>query len=63
MGDPHDRTEQMLPPPCCGCGERLGVYEPIVIHETTEPTSWTRLRPEQRRTGLRAWHPGCLPDD
>ncbi len=61
IGELHPHPEPRLPPDCEGCGERLGVYEPIVIPDEHRPTSWLRLRPEQKHNGLRAWHPRCFP--
>ena len=48
---------------CSGCGDRIGVYEPILrVREdtTTERTSWLALRPEAAGEVAHAlWHEAC----
>jgi hypothetical protein len=49
-------------PVCVGCGEPIGVYEPLWRVDPrlgAEPTSWLRL-PESASTGIESlWHATC----
>jgi hypothetical protein len=53
-------TRQLL---CTGCGDRIGVYEPILrVCEgaTAERTSWLALRAEAAEEAVHAlWHEAC----
>ena len=48
---------------CPGCGDRIGVYEPILrVREGTTPerTSWLALQPETVGDAVHAlWHEAC----
>jgi hypothetical protein len=48
---------------CTGCGDRIGVYEPILrVREgaTAERTSWLALRAESAGDAVHAlWHEAC----
>jgi hypothetical protein len=60
----HGRTR----PYCAGCGERIGVYEPIWLHHddgTLQRTSWLALNGHlhPRDSEVRLFHIGCLATD
>jgi hypothetical protein len=48
---------------CTGCGDRIGVYEPILrVREgtTAERTSWLALRAEAAEEAMHPlWHEAC----
>ena len=48
---------------CTGCGDRIGVYEPILrVREgrSAERTSWLALRSEAAEQAVHAlWHEAC----
>jgi hypothetical protein len=52
-------------PRCPGCGEPIGVYEPlwmITPEAGAEPTSWLQVSPPSPAPGA-LWHASCAEEE
>jgi hypothetical protein len=56
-------TDTKPPPRCAGCGDRIGVYEPLWIEDADGalvPASLLNLDDGQRARAIALWHLGCV---